>query len=270
MRDREHLACLRVRDRVIMLERMHFADEIRPASALAPKGVRFAREELEMAAQLVDQFAGSFRPEQLQRHVSRYADEGHPRKGTRQDGRGRRNRGAGGADRPHTLRESVELAKGRRAASAHGHGGRRRSGLAPSARGAGPMSSSLSAGPTGTTEHRQGTGGKSCRKAPCRRHKHRPPTPRQRLDRLVGTWELKGHLVGSDEENIVGEITFAWLEGGFFLQQDAEIEFAGMFRVKARELIGSDHGNRRLRLERLFQLLTHAPPVLVGIFEMTP
>ena len=69
------------------------------------------------------------------------------------------------------------------------------------------------------------------------------PTPDpalKRLDRLVGTWALKGHLVGSDEENIVGEISFQWLEGGFFLQQDAEIEFAGMFRVKARELIGYD------------------------------
>jgi Protein of unknown function (DUF1579) len=69
------------------------------------------------------------------------------------------------------------------------------------------------------------------------------PTPDpalERLDRLVGTWALKGHLLGSDEENIVGEITFQWLEGGFFLQQDAEIEFAGLFRVKARELIGYD------------------------------
>ena len=69
------------------------------------------------------------------------------------------------------------------------------------------------------------------------------PTPDpalRRLDRLVGTWALRGHLVGSDEETIVGEISFQWLEGGFFLQQDAEIEFAGMFRVKARELIGYD------------------------------
>jgi DNA end-binding protein Ku len=63
MRDREHLACLRVRDRVITLERMHFADEIRPAKGLAPKGVRFAKEELRMAAQLVEQFSGTFRPE---------------------------------------------------------------------------------------------------------------------------------------------------------------------------------------------------------------
>jgi Protein of unknown function (DUF1579) len=69
------------------------------------------------------------------------------------------------------------------------------------------------------------------------------PTPDpalRRLDRLVGTWTLKGHLVGSDEENITGEITFQWLEGGFFLQQDASIEFAGMFQVRSHELIGYD------------------------------
>jgi Protein of unknown function (DUF1579) len=69
----------------------------------------------------------------------------------------------------------------------------------------------------------------------------RTPDPAlQRLDRLVGTWTLTGHLVGSDEENVSGEIAFHWLEGGFFLQQDAAIDFAGMFQVKARELIGYD------------------------------
>jgi hypothetical protein len=70
-----------------------------------------------------------------------------------------------------------------------------------------------------------------------------PPAPDpalQRLDRLVGTWTMKGHLLGSDEENIVGETTFRWLEGGFFLQQDVEIDFAGMFQVKSHELIGYD------------------------------
>ncbi len=69
------------------------------------------------------------------------------------------------------------------------------------------------------------------------------PTPDpalERLDRLVGTWTLRGHLVASDEENITGEIRFQWLEGGFFLQQDAYIDFAGMFEVKAHELIGYD------------------------------
>ena len=63
MRDRQHLGCLRIRDGVITLERMHFADEIRPAKGLAPKGVRVDKKELEMASQLVKQFSGAFKPE---------------------------------------------------------------------------------------------------------------------------------------------------------------------------------------------------------------
>jgi DNA end-binding protein Ku len=63
MRDRQHLGCLRIRDGVITLERMHFADEIRPAKGLAPKGVRVDQQELKMATQLVNQFTGSFKPE---------------------------------------------------------------------------------------------------------------------------------------------------------------------------------------------------------------
>jgi hypothetical protein len=69
------------------------------------------------------------------------------------------------------------------------------------------------------------------------------PTPDpalERLDRLVGTWTMKGHMIGSDEENIVGETTFRWLEGRFFLLQEVEIDFAGMFEVRAHELIGYD------------------------------
>jgi DNA end-binding protein Ku len=63
MRDRQHLGCLRTRDGVITLERMHFADEIRAAKGVAPKGVRVDKKELEMASQLVKQFSGTFRPE---------------------------------------------------------------------------------------------------------------------------------------------------------------------------------------------------------------
>jgi Protein of unknown function (DUF1579) len=61
-----------------------------------------------------------------------------------------------------------------------------------------------------------------------------------RLDRMVGTWRMKGHFVGSDEENITGHATFQWLEGGFFLQQDVEIDLGGRVHVKSRELIGYD------------------------------
>jgi hypothetical protein len=64
-----------------------------------------------------------------------------------------------------------------------------------------------------------------------------PDPALKRLDRLVGTWSMKGHLIGSTEENIIGQATFQWLEGGFFMQQDIDLDFAGM-KIKSRELIG--------------------------------
>jgi hypothetical protein len=67
-----------------------------------------------------------------------------------------------------------------------------------------------------------------------------PDPALKRLDRLVGTWSMKGHLIGSDEENIIGRATFQWLDGGFFMQQDVEMDFAGMMKIKSRELIGYD------------------------------
>ncbi len=62
MRDREYLGCLRIRDGLITLERMHFADEIRPADELRPSRARVNKKELEMAASLIDRFKGSFDP----------------------------------------------------------------------------------------------------------------------------------------------------------------------------------------------------------------
>jgi DNA end-binding protein Ku len=62
MRDREYLGCLRIRDGVIALERMYFADEIRPAGDLRPKGARVSKQELEMASSLIDRFRGDFDP----------------------------------------------------------------------------------------------------------------------------------------------------------------------------------------------------------------
>jgi len=62
MREREHLGCLRIRDGVITLERMYFADEIRPTDDVRPKRARVGKEELEMAASLIDRFKGSFDP----------------------------------------------------------------------------------------------------------------------------------------------------------------------------------------------------------------
>jgi Protein of unknown function (DUF1579) len=71
------------------------------------------------------------------------------------------------------------------------------------------------------------------------------PIPRQpdpalkRLDRLVGSWSMEGNLVGSDETTIKGETTFRWLPGGFFLEQRAHLDFAGL-EIEALELIGYD------------------------------
>jgi len=67
MREREHLGCLRIRDGVITLERMYFADEIRSADELRPERARVSKQELEMAAALIDRFRGSFDP-------SKYSD----------------------------------------------------------------------------------------------------------------------------------------------------------------------------------------------------
>ena len=50
MRNREHLGCLRVRKGVITLERMYFADEIRPIDEIDPRHGRGRQEGAETAA----------------------------------------------------------------------------------------------------------------------------------------------------------------------------------------------------------------------------
>jgi DNA end-binding protein Ku len=63
MRDRQNLGLLRIREGVVTLERMHFADEIRPVEGIAPKDVKVNKQELDMAAQLIQQYTGKFEPE---------------------------------------------------------------------------------------------------------------------------------------------------------------------------------------------------------------
>jgi len=63
MRDRQYLGALRVRDGTIVLEQLHFADEVRPVKGLTPKRQRVDKRELEMARQLIDSFAGDWRPD---------------------------------------------------------------------------------------------------------------------------------------------------------------------------------------------------------------
>jgi hypothetical protein len=59
------------------------------------------------------------------------------------------------------------------------------------------------------------------------------------LEKLVGTWTIKGRTLDSEEDNISGQTTFEWLPGGFFLQQRIEMDFMG-FKIQSLELIGHD------------------------------
>ena len=61
-----------------------------------------------------------------------------------------------------------------------------------------------------------------------------PPVPTpdlERLDRLVGTWEMSG--------GVQGRVTFEWREGGFFLVQRVDLEHEGR-RIKGIEIIGHE------------------------------
>jgi DNA end-binding protein Ku len=66
MRDRQYLGALRVREGAITLEQLHFADEIRPVDEIKPTGVRVAGEELKMAQQLIESFAGDWKPDRYE------------------------------------------------------------------------------------------------------------------------------------------------------------------------------------------------------------
>jgi DNA end-binding protein Ku len=64
MRNRQYLGCLRVRNGVLTLEQMHFADEIDEPKRIVPdKLPSVAKRELEMALSLIDGFTGAWKPD---------------------------------------------------------------------------------------------------------------------------------------------------------------------------------------------------------------
>jgi DNA end-binding protein Ku len=65
-RDKQQLGCLRVRDGMILLERMFFADEIRPTKGLVSRSAKVGKQELAMALDLIDRFRGPFEPEKYE------------------------------------------------------------------------------------------------------------------------------------------------------------------------------------------------------------
>src|SRR5439155_22068727 len=64
MRSREHLAALRVHDGAILLEQLHFADEIRPPDEIRPRRTKVDQRELKMAGEMIDSLRTSFEPKQ--------------------------------------------------------------------------------------------------------------------------------------------------------------------------------------------------------------
>jgi DNA end-binding protein Ku len=63
MREQQHLGALRIREGLITLEQLHFADEIRPVDEIKASKQKVDKAELEMAARLIESFAGAWKPE---------------------------------------------------------------------------------------------------------------------------------------------------------------------------------------------------------------
>jgi len=128
MRDRQYLGALRVREGVITLEQLHFADEVRPVDELRPKRGRVAKGELEMARQLIDSFAGDWEPE---KYSDAYRDALCDVIEAKRKGKDVHVAAEPEEERPtdllEALRRSVEASKGGRGPSRNGA---RRDGLA--------------------------------------------------------------------------------------------------------------------------------------------
>ena len=60
---REHLCCLRPKDEILVLNSLHFANEILPADDLVPPTRKVSEAEMDMAGKLVDSMTTGFKPE---------------------------------------------------------------------------------------------------------------------------------------------------------------------------------------------------------------
>jgi len=59
-REREHLASIRPYDGVMLLQTLHYADELRPYDELKPRAVSLSEQEMELALMLIDKMRGDF------------------------------------------------------------------------------------------------------------------------------------------------------------------------------------------------------------------
>jgi len=61
---REHLCCLRPLDKIMVLQTIHYKQEILPTDTLAPPEQKLSGAELEMATKLVEAMTTTFKPEE--------------------------------------------------------------------------------------------------------------------------------------------------------------------------------------------------------------
>ena len=67
MRNRQYLGCLRVRGTTLILEQLHFADEVdRPAGVLPARLPQVAKRELDLALQLIEGYTEKWKPERYE------------------------------------------------------------------------------------------------------------------------------------------------------------------------------------------------------------
>jgi hypothetical protein len=66
-----------------------------------------------------------------------------------------------------------------------------------------------------------------------------PEPALRKLDRSIGTWEMKGRTLDSDVDNMTARTTFEWRPGGHFLVQRFAADFMGM-DIQSLEVIAFD------------------------------
>jgi DNA end-binding protein Ku len=117
MRDQQHLGLLRVRDGMITLEQLYFADEIRPIDEIKPDRASVKKEELEVASRLIDSYTTEWDPKKYKDtyHDDLMAVIEAKRKGKQVHAAPELEEAGELPDLMSALRESVERAgKGRR------------------------------------------------------------------------------------------------------------------------------------------------------------
>lgn len=63
----------------------------------------------------------------------------------------------------------------------------------------------------------------------------------QRLEKLIGQWELTGRSLHSKEDDISGSATFEWILDGFYLLHKSTMIMQSQdFKIQSRAIIGYD------------------------------